>query len=326
MARARRRASRAARGRAASPTPTAGRNEYDLRWVADRDWTLPAAFDAADRTGRRRRRPRRRRPRHGGRGPDERRAACSRRQRVPRASRRRSPTRVAPGENAHRDHLPLGARGGRRAAGRAALPRPLSRRQLPDPERQHAAQAALRLRLGLEHRAGPVRGLRPRSGSSAPRARIAERDPSSRSTRAGRVEVDGRRLRCSTPSRPARRGASTLCGETVDGAIESARRAFSTRARRSPTPTLWWPAGAGAQPLHDLTVERRRPRAAPADRACATSGSSPSPTPPAAASASRQRPRRLRPRRQLDPRRRAARPDHRRRRPATCCSPPSTPT
>ena len=58
-------------------------------------------------------------------------------------------------------------------AGPATLPGALQHRQLPDPEWQHAAQAAVRLRLGLGHRAGAGRPLRPRR-SGRPRGLIDE--------------------------------------------------------------------------------------------------------------------------------------------------------
>ncbi len=87
---------------------------------------------------------------------------------------------LAEGDNVIAVTIPLGDGRGECAAGGPAVPGPLSRRQLPDPERQHAAQASVRLRLGLEHRAGPRRitGDRPRRAGG----RGLGRSPSGRST------------------------------------------------------------------------------------------------------------------------------------------------
>ena len=51
-------------------------------------------------------------------------------------------------------------------------------------------------------------------------------------------------------------------------------------------PELWWPAGHGDQPLHELVVTAGRPHPHASRSRSATSASSPSPTPSAAASSS----------------------------------------
>ena len=141
----------------AIPDPYWGRNEYDLRWIAERDWVARRSFahdgtpcdlviDGLDTVAEVRLNgvlvlssanmlpalPGRCRP------------GCARAR-----TRSRSPSASS-------------LRGGRRRAGGDAVSDPLSRQQLPDPQRQHAAQAAVRFRLGLEHRAGALRPLRRR--------------------------------------------------------------------------------------------------------------------------------------------------------------------
>ncbi len=134
----------------------------------------------------------------------------------------------------------------------AALPRALSRRQLPDPERQHAAQAAMRFRLGLEHRLAPF-GL---YGTIAAR-------PGSAGTvdaRAG-APASRRPARCASPSRSRSiaapmgrcRARATFNGETSSRPKLKAMRV--TFRFEVDDPKLWWPAGLGAQPLYPLTVE-----------------------------------------------------------------------
>ena len=287
------------------PDPYHGRNEVDLRWVADRDWTLSRSFE------------------HSGEGPatllidvvdtdrrdpHQRPRGLAHRLGLP-PGRRRCRARAGSGREPHR-HRPALVHPRRRCAGRrAAVPGPLPRRQLPDPERQHAAQAAVRLRLGLEHRPRarrrpwPHRPRRPRGpdrrGVGPPDAWRRRRHARNR-RRAPRLRrrhrpLERRRLRPAGDRRGRGRGRlqprPRPAHDRGSGALVAGRPRPAAAARPRGPRRQHHPHAQARAPRHPPRLRARRHR--PQLRA------------------PRQRPPGLRPRRQLDPGRRAARPHHR---------------
>ena len=155
-------------------------------------------------------------------------------------------------------------------------------------------------------------GLHGRIGLSAPSGEIARRAHPPGPPRPPRPRRRSpSHVRSFAPTPPT--GRSPLGGRRPRPAPcrSPAAAAPSTTSLIVENPALWWPAGVGAQPIHDLdrpgrrparTLPRRAPRHPPRLRA---RRHRPQLRPP------RQRPPGLRPRRQLDPGRRPARPHHR---------------
>ena len=214
-----------------------------MRWVADRDWTLsrtsrsdvagPWALVA-------------RQPRHRGRI----RLNGLPVHHPPQFPRARCPVADAlvPGEN----RIEILLRPAPAPPTRSRPPSPSrspTRRQLPDPQWQHASQAAVRLRLGLEHRAGAARRPRPH-GLVGPEGEIG--DVASVSTT--RPAASPRR----SISMPAATAIDTVGEVAVCGGRDPARpappRGYSGPTSRSSTPGALVARGAGAQPIHDLEI------------------------------------------------------------------------
>ena len=198
------------------PDPYVGRNEYGVRWVADRDWTLARSFED---TG----------------GPrlllvDGLDTVAEVRLNGAVVLRAESAflghlaeVDDGPGREPHRGGAALRHPPRERAPGVAALPGPLPGRQLPDPQRQHAAQAAVRLRLGLGHRPRPHRHHRPhRPGRGGDRRRA---DPPAPRRRRGRR----RDRRPSPPHRRRLEGLALRCRGTRKRRPRCARRSRSRR-------------------------------------------------------------------------------------------------
>ena len=265
------------------PRPLPGRNEYGLRWVADRDWTLIPHL--------------RRDPGDGPLAPRRRqldtvaevRLNGARRRRatrpVPRARGRRSTDALVPGEN----RIEITLRSATRAADALQAAQPFPVPYTPATARSRTATCCAS-RSATSAGTGTSRSRRSASTAasrwSAPRARSPPRR--SRSTTAtGRVtldvDVDAPRLRRRRPSR----GGSPLGGVDAsrrrptagDGCIRADAR--HRRARRSGGR----PASAPSRSTTSIVTAGGQTRALAASRS-ATSASSPSPTPPAAASRS----------------------------------------
>jgi hypothetical protein len=151
------------------PDPYYGRNEYDVRWVAERDWVMSREFalddpamdlviDGLDTIAE---------VRVNGKTVLE--AANSFR------TWRADISQAAKSGNNRIEIVdPVEHCGGRAASGRSALLRSMAQGQLSDPQRQHAAQAAMRFRLGLEHRAGAARRSRGNPAGAEAAARLAD--------------------------------------------------------------------------------------------------------------------------------------------------------
>ena len=290
------------------PDPYAGRNEYALRWVADRDWTFPAAF-ALD-PGEGPCDPRRRHARYGCRDPPER-PLRHRPYDLFRALAVPVADALVPGENRIEITLRSGTRAADALAGRPALPGPLHSGNCPIPNGNMLRKPQCDFGWDWGIALAPVGLHRPHR----PR-RPRRRDP------AVTIQQDHRRRprqRLTSTSRSTASaaghgpvGASPLCG------VDRHRRGqwpdgyfIEARPRRSPTRRSGGRPARGAQPIHDLDRRRRRP-------APDLPGRAPRHPPRLRARRHRpqlrdprQRPPGLRPRRQLDPRRRPPRPHHR---------------
>ena len=267
------------------PDPYRGRNEYAVRWVADRDWTLTRTFDAtrarapatfvADV------------PRHHRRDPPERHRGRRLGHGLPRgrdcdvadaARARREP---------HRDHPPLGDRRGQRP------------RRPPSPSPCPTAPATARSRTATccasrsATSAGTGTSPSPRSASTAASALVGaggrdrRRDASRRSTAPApsRLTVD---VALHGLAADAVAWRVSLCGVDRQPARPTAADGWDFIEARldiaDPDALVARRHGRPADPRSHVDCGRRRRRTFPSPSA--TSASSPSPTPPAAASAS----------------------------------------
>ena len=242
------------------PDPYHGRNEYAVRWVADRDWTLTPQLRAPDADG-----PWTlvdRRARHHRRGPPQRRTACSTAaHQLPRASAPTSPTRLVAGREPDRDPAPLQPRAPpTRSRPRQPFPVPYSADNCPIPNGNMLRKPQCDFGWDWNIALAPARPLRPRRRWSARRGRDRRRrHPPAPPRRPRRPRRRGRPL-----TRLRRRGRRLAASRSAASPRPATRRRrrrlrrLAADARPSTDPALWWPAGTARQPLHDLVDHRRR--------------------------------------------------------------------
>jgi hypothetical protein len=130
---------------------------------------------------------------------------------------------------------------GRAASGGSALLRSVAQGQLPDPQRQHAAQAAMRFRLGLEHRARAAR----RSWRDPAGAETRRGSPACMSSATRRFEGHAQ-PDCEDRGRSRGKRVEFLFGGSLYEAVVNDGEALELDVDE---PALWWPAGLGEQVL-----------------------------------------------------------------------------
>ena len=285
------------------------RNELEVRWVADVDWRLTRDFD------------------HAG----DRAAAAwyldidgidtvaevtlngtlvlDGAERLPPLPARRDRGAAAGQQHASRSCIRSATRAATELQSRQPFPIPYAAQNSPDPQRQHAAQAGLPFRLGLEpgdraarrlrHDRAASRCGRPASSMCRSRSGITT---TARSTSTSTVTLFGREA-----------GAVPLtirfAGEESDDRGRG-RRAGETRSHRTlhhrRSRNCGGRPASGEQTLYPLEVVMRRRRRAPPDRPAQDRAADRRGRGRRALRLPRQRPRDLLPGRQLDPGRRAA--------------------
>ncbi len=302
------------------PDPYHGRNEYAVRWVADRDWTLSRSFELPDAAG----------PwtlvldmldtvaevRLNGQPVLQ--AATSFRE-----HRAEVAAALVAGENTIEITLRSGPRAANALQARQPFPIPYSVSNCPIPNGNMLRKPQCDFGWDWNIALAPV-GVYGRIELIGPEGEIG--DAADPPAPRGRHRLSRRRLRGDRRRRgrePVDRGARRRRRPAAASNPAPAGVAATLSLDR---PALWWPAGSGEQPLHDLTLTaggltRTCPR-----RAARHPPRSPSPTRPAAASSSGSTAATSSPAAPTGspptpcP---AASPTPP---PATCCNPPPTPT
>ncbi len=218
------------------PDPYWGRNEYDCRWVAERDWVLVRRFD------------------HDGTAAD---LVIDGLDTV--AELRLNGERVLEVANAHRRwRVPVTPRAGdnvieitfrssvrEAAALQAGMPFRIPYQEvngpIPNANMLRKQQCDFgwdwNIALGQFGVSGAIR-LEPR-GPRIADVIVAQRHTPGLAEITLRIETDGPEV------------TATLCGISATATVA---RGAATLVLSIPEPALWWPAGQGAQVLHDLTV------------------------------------------------------------------------